>query len=649
MEEKTRPEWFNEEEFLDFSRNYNEKPFSLEGLFSFHSYVNEDKSSKAAKMDAEMAKGTGVDDQKGRDAARKRVERSSESPPPPEGEMSPEEPPPPSEGQFTPEEIAQMEYQQTYFIDGIPRSLDSIGREEVRATLQPRDISTIVRPLVVGDIPEEVDDRVHYSHAIVMIALQVAGFSSDDIQSRVDNTPQLTQTSIEIFENSKNIVRRLIEDEGWTPQRLAGLAAWSEMGLGDFREAKSELVLYLDQQDALNSLAENEGILGITINLENRIESSNIQDNDVSLSVINTISNYLQNDQTNLVKVYKKFMNSLYKENVNFSNIKDKIISNMIKILKTDGFKIHLLFELLSGKYSFNLNHKFGPVASSDIILTQHTTDFITFEYCESLIKNKAFNLKIKVKSKKNKEINVSNLKYYLDGKLSSTPHLHQLSSILSDYGLMEQMGEGERGDLIAFIESRLPDIIALVCENEFVFDFKIDLHQTKTEKPKVAYNFITINGKEFKVPVSDKVERGTEYSEPPEYPKADEVHVSEMSEERDYKKEYREYHGKPEQRKNRSKRVLARRKLIKQGRVSKGDGKDVHHKNGNPQDNSSDNLQVMSASKNRAIKDSYDPSIEEEHGAGEIGTKELLKKYLKDTPFSKIVGLDDDKLDTAN
>lgn len=52
------------------------------------------------------------------------------------------------------------------------------------------------------------------------------------------------------------------------------------------------------------------------------------------------------------------------------------------------------------------------------------------------------------------------------------------------------------------------------------------------------------------------------------------------MAKARDYKKEYRDYHGKPEQRKRRSQRVLARRKAEKEGKVKKGDGKEVHHVN---------------------------------------------------------------------
>jgi RimK family alpha-L-glutamate ligase len=72
------------------------------------------------------------------------------------------------------------------------------------------------------------------------------------------------------------------------------------------------------------------------------------------------------------------------------------------------------------------------------------------------------------------------------------------------------------------------------------------------------------------------------------------------IEKDRDYKKEYAKYHSKPEQRANRSKRVLARRQLEKDGRVCKGDGKDVDHKDGNPQNNSDGNLRVMSANKNR-------------------------------------------------
>ncbi len=73
----------------------------------------------------------------------------------------------------------------------------------------------------------------------------------------------------------------------------------------------------------------------------------------------------------------------------------------------------------------------------------------------------------------------------------------------------------------------------------------------------------------------------------------------------RDYKKEYRNYQGKPSQIKNRAKRNKARRELEKEGRVHKGDGKDVDHvkplaKGGS---NAKSNLRVKSKSANRSFK----------------------------------------------
>ena len=69
----------------------------------------------------------------------------------------------------------------------------------------------------------------------------------------------------------------------------------------------------------------------------------------------------------------------------------------------------------------------------------------------------------------------------------------------------------------------------------------------------------------------------------------------------RDYKKEYADYHGSPEQIKRRAARNKARRRLEQEGRVTKGDGKDVDHKNHNPLDNSPANIRVRSKSANRS------------------------------------------------
>ena len=46
----------------------------------------------------------------------------------------------------------------------------------------------------------------------------------------------------------------------------------------------------------------------------------------------------------------------------------------------------------------------------------------------------------------------------------------------------------------------------------------------------------------------------------------------------RNYRREYDEYHGKPEQKKRRAERNSARDKAEKAGKVRKGDDKEVHH-----------------------------------------------------------------------
>lgn len=72
----------------------------------------------------------------------------------------------------------------------------------------------------------------------------------------------------------------------------------------------------------------------------------------------------------------------------------------------------------------------------------------------------------------------------------------------------------------------------------------------------------------------------------------------------RNYKKEYANYHASPEQKKKRAARNAARREMEKEGRVTKGDGKDVDHaqplaKGGG---NSKSNLRVRSKSANRSF-----------------------------------------------
>ena len=68
----------------------------------------------------------------------------------------------------------------------------------------------------------------------------------------------------------------------------------------------------------------------------------------------------------------------------------------------------------------------------------------------------------------------------------------------------------------------------------------------------------------------------------------------------RNYREEYRKYQSSTKSKLDRASRNKARRKLMALGAVSKGDGKDVDHRNKNPRDNSRGNLRITSRKLNR-------------------------------------------------
>jgi hypothetical protein len=72
----------------------------------------------------------------------------------------------------------------------------------------------------------------------------------------------------------------------------------------------------------------------------------------------------------------------------------------------------------------------------------------------------------------------------------------------------------------------------------------------------------------------------------------------------RNYKREYELYQGTDEQKKNRAQRNAARAKMMKEGKVSKGDGKDVAHVKAFDKGGSNKTgLKVEDANSNRSFK----------------------------------------------
>tara|TARA_B100002019_G_scaffold225903_1_gene198932 strand:+ start:744 stop:962 length:219 start_codon:yes stop_codon:yes gene_type:complete len=71
----------------------------------------------------------------------------------------------------------------------------------------------------------------------------------------------------------------------------------------------------------------------------------------------------------------------------------------------------------------------------------------------------------------------------------------------------------------------------------------------------------------------------------------------------RNYKNEYKKFQSSKTDKQNRAIRNKNRRLLMKKGLVRKGDNKDIDHRDGNPKNNNSSNLKVVSRSYNRSKK----------------------------------------------
>ena len=69
----------------------------------------------------------------------------------------------------------------------------------------------------------------------------------------------------------------------------------------------------------------------------------------------------------------------------------------------------------------------------------------------------------------------------------------------------------------------------------------------------------------------------------------------------RDYEREYSRFQSSKKAKRDRAARNKARRQALREGRVHKGDGKEIDHRDSNPRNNSSINLRVVSRRTNRA------------------------------------------------
>lgn len=70
------------------------------------------------------------------------------------------------------------------------------------------------------------------------------------------------------------------------------------------------------------------------------------------------------------------------------------------------------------------------------------------------------------------------------------------------------------------------------------------------------------------------------------------------------YAHQKEKFESSPKDRADRSARVSARKKAIREGRVHRNDGLEIDHKDSNPQHNSRNNLRVVSRKTNRAKRE---------------------------------------------
>ena len=500
---------------------------------------------------------------------------------------------------------------------------------------------------------------VQFEWAVTYLASKSAGLSDDQLSKRNEMANMnLTAFGKDVFQLAKQTVKNI-------PEECRGNIKHSdEVGIFGRPEPKTDLIcgenrISLKMQGDIQLSSESAATTAKT--LQNLAAQIGVADNELMQKSVKNISkslNALPNkmiDPKNLEEAMDRHSgkpwfdemfdnNGKLKEKYDWSKysgtVTKGIQDDFIRFLgENEQFKRHLVHEALTGQRAFADN----PEASATHILTPNgyneigdpDGDFV------SGVMPKTF---VGIRAKSRSRITQPTFRFELKGnKLEITEATKQapmdgdMAFILTPERLNEFYSQNPQ-EILREASSALSISVGGDTDNKVGED--------------ASFNIIKINGKETKIPVLP--EKPDFENMTPEEENMNEsfdlLFEQDDPSKRDYKREYRLFHGRPEQRAKRSKRVLARRKLMKQGRVSKGDGMDVDHKDGNALNNGHGNLRVQSKSQNRAnnkhrkgesagkIVDNVNnfldiDSLFEEHGAGEEGTDKLLKTYIKHTP----------------
>jgi hypothetical protein len=326
----------------------------------------------------------------------------------------------------------------------------------------------------------------------------------------------------------------------------------------------------------------------------------------------------------------------------------------MLQELLTENreFKKALLYEAATGRTKFDTGKKETSTAVAQYLISVNKdgTGLSLNEINEDFIDKIADDVKqlqirfksTSVSSKENKKLGKEKVYNYWSvmalgvgsGGLSVHENVFKYSKILNELmspespedtsttfeisQLIEQLKDYIGGDPIKLMEflQIVPAEIGL--EDIDVTNF--------AKQSSGLYNTIVVNGREIDIPV----EQDIDYNDTSEFDvmQSDAEETNAMMQQqqqkenyinmaltfltertkynkatgRDYKKEYK-WQGTREQKRRRAMRNKIRRAKIRKHGKTALKGKDVHHEDGNPHNNSSSNVRIVSKSYNRSIK----------------------------------------------
>lgn len=275
--------------------------------------------------------------------------------------------------------------------------------------------------------------------------------------------------------------------------------------------------------------------------------------------------------------------------------------NNTVKLNKIDEVYINQIIDSPHFKFDMNFNIDYCGTQLEDLSYQETLNNYAVNGKALPLISNPIkFCGRTSNKKLKENAFKYSNLKNLFENIQKDEPPLEEdifEAEYLKNY--LKKIYQSSKDvqkpidqlNLLTSIMNVSPDLI----------DMKpIDLHNATEERSGKVVP-IVINGVQRMIKMMNIPFFDSDDSKANQNPMESYIFAKKFIGERNYRQEYDRYHAKTEQKRNRAKRNAARAKLKRLGRVKKGDGKDVDHKNGDPTDNSIKNLRVRSKSENRA------------------------------------------------